>query len=231
MEFSLAFIFEAFGFIPNFIMKSSGIEIQSAIPSPEGPAAVKETDHFQTCTLPRPNRYITTHDDQSGKAIYSDTVPEPVSFWHVGPKNEPAAFGLGYVTDAMPVRLTRNQDLTDFYHGHRRRKQSGLVNRGGSVLRYVDYPPRASSPMHRTVSCDYAVVLFGKMECLLDSGERRTLNPGDTLIQRGTMHQWINLENSWSRMLYVLLDATPVDIHGEQLCEELGGMERVLRSR
>ncbi|KAJ4219830.1 hypothetical protein NW757_014544 [Fusarium falciforme] len=186
------------------------------------------TEHFQSCTLPQPRRFITTHDEY-GKAVYSDSLPEPVPFWPVGHKKDPAGFGLAYATSSAPVRLTHDEDLSDFHHIHEQRKKTGLVKRSGSVLRYVDYPPRARaySPMHRTVSCDYAIALVGEMECLLDSGESRIVKPGDVLIQRGTMHQWINHSNSWSRMLYVLIDAAPVDIDGKILGEELGGMEGV----
>ncbi|KAH7009544.1 hypothetical protein EDB80DRAFT_573021, partial [Ilyonectria destructans] len=97
----------------------------------------------------------------------------------------------------------------------------------GSVLRYVDYPPRACSPMHRTVSCDYAIVPVGEIERLLDSGETRTLKTGDVLIQRGTMHWWINYGDSWAPMLYVLLDATEIKVKGRALGEELGDIEGV----
>ncbi|KAJ5212476.1 uncharacterized protein N7498_004122 [Penicillium cinerascens] len=84
--------------------------------------------------------------------------------------------------------------------------------------------------MHRTVSCDYAVVIFGELECLLDSGETRTLCQGDVLIQRGTMHKWINHSDAWARMVYVLLDAEEVEVNGQRLGEELGGMEGVPNS-
>ncbi|KAG5665051.1 hypothetical protein KAF25_008785 [Fusarium avenaceum] len=184
------------------------------------------TDHFQRTTLPQPQRFITTHDE-AGRAVYLKGATDNVSFWPVGPKVDPAGFGLGYATSSMPVRLTDNEDLADFAHLYDDRKKSGLVKQNGSVLRYVDYPPLASSPMHRTVSCDFAVVLVGEMECLLDSGESRILKSGDTLVQRGTMHQWINYGKTWARMLYVLLDATPVVVGGKLLGEELGGMEGV----
>jgi hypothetical protein len=44
------------------------------------------------------------------------------------------------------------------------------------------------------------------------------------------MHQWINHSDSWARMLYVLLDAAEVEVNGQQLGEELGGMEGVPNS-
>ncbi|KAJ1323134.1 cupin domain-containing protein [Microdochium nivale] len=180
--------------------------------------------------LPPTRRFITTHDE-SGYATYSEALPELIPLWPVGPRAEPAAFGLAYTTNSTPVLLTRDSDLEEFQRRDRDRQNSGLVQHGGgSVVRYVDYPPRACSPMHRTVSCDYAIAVFGQMSCLLDSGESRTLNPGDILIQRGTMHQWINQSDTWARMLYVLLDAAPVKLCDKTLGEELGGMEGVASS-
>ncbi|KAH7009271.1 uncharacterized protein B0I36DRAFT_378642 [Microdochium trichocladiopsis] len=179
--------------------------------------------------LPQARRFITTHDD-TGKAIYSEDLPEIVPFWAVGPRDEPAAFGLVYATTSTPVPLTKDEDLTTFRRIDEQRTRGGLVHSGGSAMRYVDYPPKASSPMHRTVSCDYAVVLFGQVGCRLDSGEERVLNAGDVLVQRGTMHQWVNLGDTWARMLYVLIDSAPVESGGVILKEDLGGMEGVPES-
>lgn len=176
--------------------------------------------------LPRPRRFVTSHNRQ-GEAIFSNQLPETVDFWAVGPKDEPAGFGLAWATSTFPVCLPNDQDLADMKTMYQDRESSGLVKCGGSVLRYVDYPPKASSPMHRTVSCDYGIVICGKMECLLDSGESRSLVSGDVVVQRGTMHQWINRGERWARMLYVLLDATAVTCNGKELAEDLGGMENV----
>jgi quercetin dioxygenase-like cupin family protein len=179
--------------------------------------------------LPQPRRFITTHNDQ-GTAIYSDTLREPVEFWAVGPKNDPAGFGFAYATSSIPVRLSGDQDLAEMRQMDADRKLSGLVKRGGSILRYVDYPPQSSSPMHRTVSCDFGIVLFGEMECLLDSEETRNVRVGDVVVQRGAMHQWFNRGEKWARMIYVLLDATEVEFNGTKLAEVLGGMSGVAHS-
>ncbi|KAH7064332.1 hypothetical protein BKA63DRAFT_537994 [Paraphoma chrysanthemicola] len=179
--------------------------------------------------LPRPQRFVTSHNSL-GKAIFSAHLPDTVDFWAVGPKHEPAGFGLAYATSTFPIPLCNDEDLQDMKTIYADRKNSGLVRRGGSVLRYVDYPPYASSPMHRTVSCDYGIVISGYMDCVLDSGESRSLKIGDVVVQRGTMHQWINRGETWARMLYVLLDATTMKFNGKELTEDLGGMENVAES-
>jgi hypothetical protein len=57
------------------------------------------------------------------------------------------------------------------------------------AARYVD---RAAPRFHRTPTVDLAVVLSGQVTIELDSGDRATLSAGDTLVQNGTSHAWIN---------------------------------------
>jgi quercetin dioxygenase-like cupin family protein len=53
--------------------------------------------------------------------------------------------------------------------------------------------PAPNSPwMHRTPTVDIIVVISGKMDLLLDEGEALQLQPGDSVVQRGTMHAWRN---------------------------------------
>ncbi|KAI4750927.1 hypothetical protein E4T44_14899 [Aureobasidium sp. EXF-8845] len=107
-------------------------------------------------------------------------------------------------------------------------KPPGLVNKSGSVLRFVDCPPGSTSPMHRTVSLDYGVVLIGEMELVLDSGETRVMKVGDVAVQRGTNHAWRNTSKTeWARMMYVLQPSLPISINGKPLDEDLGDMEGV----
>ena len=46
--------------------------------------------------------------------------------------------------------------------------------------------------MHRTPTIDIIVLISGAMELVLDSGEAVALLPGDSVVQRGTMHGWRN---------------------------------------
>lgn len=62
--------------------------------------------------------------------------------------------------------------------------------------------------MHRTPTLDYIVVIQGLLELILDSGETRLLHPGDTVVQRGTMHAWRNPSpDTWCRAVGVLVAA------------------------
>jgi quercetin dioxygenase-like cupin family protein len=59
------------------------------------------------------------------------------------------------------------------------------------VFRITELAPGVASEPHRTDSIDYAVVLSGKIELVLDE-ESVTLRAGDVLVQRGTAHDWVN---------------------------------------
>ncbi|MBV8747568.1 MAG: cupin domain-containing protein [Xanthobacteraceae bacterium] len=67
-----------------------------------------------------------------------------------------------------------------------------MTQSDGSVLRIVDIPPSVRSPMHRTSSLDYGLLLSGELSLELDDGAVTDLHPGDVVIQRGTIHAWVN---------------------------------------
>jgi quercetin dioxygenase-like cupin family protein len=176
--------------------------------------------------LRTPDRFITTHD-ASGKAIIDTTLPSAAPFFSLGEGD--ASFATCYVTSQFPVALTDGAD-TAAYQSFLA-NPPGLTVSTGTVLRYVDMPPGATSPMHRTVSLDYGVVLEGEVELVLDSGETRVMKRGDICVQRGTMHAWRNCsQTEWVRMLYVLQPCKPVVVDGNELGEDYGGMQGVKHS-
>jgi mannose-6-phosphate isomerase-like protein (cupin superfamily) len=97
----------------------------------------------------------------------------------------------------------------------------------GSIFRLVEFPPgtkemsreavleemgvgsqgEAKHPgMHRTRSIDYAVVLEGEIDMLLDDSEVH-LAAGDVLVQQGTNHAWVNRGSKPCQVAFVLIDA------------------------
>ncbi|KAL4914081.1 RmlC-like cupin domain-containing protein [Aspergillus aurantiobrunneus] len=168
------------------------------------------------------SRYITTHND-SGKAIFSSTLSEKMP---VNPIPDGADFSLAYTSSHTPARLANDTDIPEYASYLEPGNAPGLVISTGSVCRIVDMRPGALSPMHRTVSLDYGVVLEGEVELVLDSGETRLLKRGDVAVQRGTNHAWRNVspDGSWARMLYVLTPAEGVEVGGVKLGEDLAGM-------
>ncbi|KPM40648.1 hypothetical protein AK830_g5894 [Neonectria ditissima] len=173
--------------------------------------------------LPHPKRFITDHDAE-GKAIFNTSIPEEVPAKIIGCGDK---FFLGYTTTESPVEFAGNKDIESY--GRYLENLPGVVIPGGTVLRFVDMRPGGVSPMHRTVSLDYGVVLEGQVIVRLDSGESRLMRRGDVTIQRGTMHEWENASKTeWARMMYVLQDSKPLTVGGKELGEDYGkGMEDV----
>ncbi len=60
--------------------------------------------------------------------------------------------------------------------------------------------------MHRTRSVDYAVVLSGEIDMMLDDTVVH-LKPGDTIVQQATNHAWVNHGTEMCRILFVLMDS------------------------
>ncbi|KAH7014598.1 uncharacterized protein B0I36DRAFT_338949 [Microdochium trichocladiopsis] len=176
--------------------------------------------------LDLPKRYITTTNDE-GLAVVDTTVPADAPFYEL--RAGDAAFAQCYVTSSFPAKLADKADLnvyTEFL-----KQPPGLVVNSGTVLRYVDMPPGATSPMHKTLSLDYGVVLEGNIELVLDSGETRPMKRGDICVQRATMHAWRNMSDTeWGRMLYILQPVEPFAVAGKEVKEDLGGMHGVADS-
>ena len=63
--------------------------------------------------------------------------------------------------------------------------------------------------MHRTRSIDYAIIMEGEIDMLLDDSEVH-LKAGDVVIQRGTYHAWANRSGKPCRVFFILIDAEPL---------------------
>lgn len=170
-------------------------------------------------------RFITTHNAE-GKAVFSTALSDQPEQKKVDGE---ACFTLSYATDEFPVDMNGDKDI-ETYNKYSA-EAPGLVINSGTVLRHVDVPPGALSPMHRTVSLDYGIVIMGEFELILDSGERRKMMPGDIAVQRGTMHAWRNVSDTkWGRMMYILQPSKPLEIGGQKLGEDLETMQGVRAS-
>lgn len=66
-------------------------------------------------------------------------------------------------------------------------------------------PPRHSM-MHRTRTVDYALILSGEIDMLLDESEVH-LKAGDVVVQQATNHAWINRGTAPCRVAFILMDA------------------------
>lgn len=154
-----------------------------------------------------PVRRVVTGHDAAGKAVFvSDAAFESIDV----PSGD-AAMCLLWTAPDLPVD---NNDPVDG-----RERDAGLTLHGGSVIRTVDMYPGQQSPMHRTNSLDYGIVLSGELELELDDGARVLLGPGDVVVQRGTMHLWRNIGSETCRIVFVLTEATPAEVDGQPLPE------------
>lgn len=86
----------------------------------------------------------------------------------------------------------------------------------GTVFRIVEYGPGVAPRRHRTVSIDYAVVMTGEIDLELD-GMGVHLCQGDVLVQRGTIHNWVNRGTAPCIIAFVLIAAAPVERAGMRL--------------
>ena len=74
----------------------------------------------------------------------------------------------------------------------------------GTVFRLVEYQPGVAPRDHRTETVDYAIVVSGEIEMDLD-GTIVKLKQGDTLVQRNTIHNWINRGTTPCVIAFVLV--------------------------
>lgn len=153
-------------------------------------------------------RRVVTGHDAAGRAIVAlddHSLPEPI------PAGD-AAFALIWTSDVLPA------DNNDDRDG--RTRPAGLTLHGGSVARMVDMLPGGRSPMHRSNSLDYGLVVSGEVELELDDGATTLLHAGDVVVQRGTIHAWRNPSDSvTARILFVLTEAMPRLVDGLPLPE------------
>ncbi len=66
-------------------------------------------------------------------------------------------------------------------------------------------PPR-DPMMHRTRTVDYAIIMSGEIDMLLDDSTVH-LKAGDIVVQQATNHAWVNHGNAPAKVLFVLMDS------------------------
>lgn len=141
-------------------------------------------------------RVVTRHDTEGKAVVDIDEVVEQLS-----PLRPGANAAVVWTTKGFPVD---NNDDTD---GSTRKV--GTSEPDGTVFRVIEYEPGVAPRNHRTLSMDYAVVISGEICMQLDDTEV-VLKAGDVLVQRGTIHNWVNRGPDSCVIAFVLIDARPV---------------------
>jgi quercetin dioxygenase-like cupin family protein len=157
--------------------------------------------------MPLQLRRVVTSHDANGRAIVKiDEIAQ----------NSPAARPgrsacVVWTTEKFPVENTGDED------GGMR--QVGTTLNNGTVFRVVEFAPGVAPRVHRTDSIDYAVVMSGEIDMEMDDSVVH-LKAGDVLVQRGTIHNWVNHGSEPCVIAFVLIDAKPVQIGGNVLRAE-----------
>jgi quercetin dioxygenase-like cupin family protein len=154
---------------------------------------------------PNIRRVVTGHDEQ-GKAIVK--IDEVCTQFNEG---RPNGFACNiWTTDTAPADNSGQAD-----GGKRAGKFTMIEN--GTVFRILDFHPGVQRRVHRTDSIDYIVVMSGEIDMELDEGEAVHLKAGDVMVQRGTVHNWINRGTEPCVMAVILVHANPVQAGGKTL--------------
>jgi quercetin dioxygenase-like cupin family protein len=149
-------------------------------------------------------RVVTGHDAQGRAKVEVDEIAKNVI------SNRPGASScVVWSSKGFPVH---NDGFNDPTSGSFK-----TTVEGGTVFRVVRYEPGVTPRNHRTNSIDYAVVISGEIDMELDDGVTVHLNAGDVLVQRGTIHNWINRGKEACVIAFVLISAQPVSAGGKSL--------------
>jgi mannose-6-phosphate isomerase-like protein (cupin superfamily) len=165
-------------------------------------------------------RRVVTKLDASGKAVVM--IDERTKLTAPRPPNLVANI---WVADKGQPDFSWTDD--------RGKNKVGIAPKAGSIFRVVDFAPEsaaghptdvntmmkivgADAPakglpprhpgMHRTRSLDYAVVISGEIDMLLDEGEVH-LKAGDVVVQQATNHSWVNRGHEPCRIAFILIES------------------------
>ena len=153
-------------------------------------------------------RVVTGHDASGRAGVKIDEVSSNVVSSRPG-----ASACVVWTSDTIPADNSGEGDAA--------LKKVGTTLPGGTVFRVIEFSPGVAPRVHRTSSIDYAVVLSGEIDMELEKGSEVHLRAGDALVQRGTVHNWINRSKAPCIIAFVLVDAKPA-IGGGKVLEPFG---------
>jgi mannose-6-phosphate isomerase-like protein (cupin superfamily) len=151
-------------------------------------------------------RVVTGHDDQGRAKVLIDEQVKNV-FSH----RPNAVYSVIWASEGFPVDNDGDYDPSD--------KKIGTTIENGAVFRVVSFGPGVAPRNHRTESIDYAVVMSGEIDMVLDN-ETVSLKAGDVLVQRGTIHNWVNNGKVPCVIAFTLISAKPVTAGGKTLAAQ-----------
>jgi quercetin dioxygenase-like cupin family protein len=151
----------------------------------------------------RVRRVVTGHDSQGRAVATIDEVSQNLRSARPG-----ATACVVWTSQGFPVDNTGEADAG--------LRETGTTLDNGTVFRILELAPGNTPRMHRTDSLDYAVIMSGEIDMELD-GSTTHLTAGDVVVQRGTVHNWVNRGTQPCVIAFVLIAAKPVEVGGEVL--------------
>ncbi len=129
-----------------------------------------------------------------------------------------ALVGMDSSIESTPGRIDKNISAVDVWWTHcvpvavERDDASvetspGMPTPAGTLLKILEIAPGTQPLMHKTDTLDYAIVMEGAIDMLLEDGCEVRLKAGDVLIQRGTVHGWANRGGEPCRIAFFLVAA------------------------
>ena len=182
-------------------------------------ALIATTSAFAQNKAPEVRRVVTALDANGRAVALADGAVPLTSLRSPNPAGEM------WVTSQYPPDYSSTED--------RAKTKVGLIPpANGTIFRVVDFPPikpetekmdintmmkvvgdhapaKGVPPrhpmMHRTRSLDYAIIMSGEIDMLLDDGEVH-LKAGDVVVQQATNHAWVNRGKEVCRIAFILMD-------------------------
>ena len=148
-------------------------------------------------------RVVTGHDDQGRAKVLIDETVKNVASQRPG-----ALYSVIWSSEGFPVNNDGDADPSG--------KKIGTTISDGTVFRVVSFGPGVAPRNHRTDSIDFAVVMSGEIDMQLDDTEVH-LKAGDVLVQRGTIHNWVNRGSEPCVIAFTLVSAKSVTAGGKTL--------------
>jgi quercetin dioxygenase-like cupin family protein len=153
-------------------------------------------------------RVVTGHDSQGRAIVQIDEVSQNLRSARPG-----ATACVVWTSEGFPVDNNGTGD-----EGLR---ETGTTHDNGTVFRILELQPGNIPRVHRTDSLDYAVIMQGEIDMELETGEITHLKAGDVVVQRGTVHNWINRGPGPCVIAFVLIAAKPVEA-GDKVLNAFG---------
>jgi quercetin dioxygenase-like cupin family protein len=148
-------------------------------------------------------RRVVTGHDANGKAIVTIDDVLPGRSMRAG-----VTAAVAWTSEGFPV--DNNGDADEG------KRQTGTTHANGTVFRIIEFAPGNGGRNHRTDSIDYLCILSGEIDMDIDGAEVH-LDAGDVMVQRGTIHNWINRGRESCVIAFVLIAAHPAVAGGKTL--------------